>query len=359
MTNHTVTTPTGSGEHATPVEPPRHRARWAAIGAAVAVSFGAGAASLPIADAVTSSGERTVYTAITPCRLADFRPEFQVGPRDTPLGAGETETIAARGAQGDCSAAQLPVDAVALQLNVTALDATLPTFLAITPDGSTGTSSLNPVPGAPPTPNGLTVDLAADGTFKVFNLQGDVNVFFDVTGFYTDHDHDDRYYTKTELDDRLDELKVISLQTARDYFNETAIRRRGPIRFQSSLVLPADYTPGTAMRLQVHYFSSGPLSACSVQVIPDFFSAYRTTTNTFTPGLGTRLDTGLAEFTLDTTDTLSFSAGDEALRTVRATLDSPENDDLMPGDVVNFGFFSANDTCGDDVGTYAAALYYE
>lgn len=236
------------------------RSRWAAIGA--------GAATLPIANAITSSGERTSYTAITPCRLADFRPEFQVGPRSSPLGPNETHTIAARGAQGNCSAAQLPADAVALQLNVTALGATAPTFLSITPDGSTGSSSLNPTPNAPPTPNAVTVRLAADGNFKVFNLQGSVAVFFDVVGFYTDHNHDDRYYTKSEIDGR----KFLPLNVYSDpglNFNSPTFADLNDMGAGSqdvdyNLTLPPDYTAGTDLTLRVLAYSRDPL--CTARV---------------------------------------------------------------------------------------------
>ncbi len=61
----------------------RLRTRWAAIGAAVAVTLGAGA--LATVDAARSSGERTSYFPITPCRLADTRPDFQVGLRRVAL----------------------------------------------------------------------------------------------------------------------------------------------------------------------------------------------------------------------------------------------------------------------------------
>jgi len=50
----------------------------AAIGAAVAVTLGAGG----IGYATTTSGERSIYNAIEPWRLADTRPApNEVGPR--------------------------------------------------------------------------------------------------------------------------------------------------------------------------------------------------------------------------------------------------------------------------------------
>ncbi len=183
------------------------RARWAAIGAAVAVTLGAGTitGTLPIVDAVTSSGERTVYTAVVPCRLIDTRPDaqFNVGPRTTPLGQGETDTFDARGAQGECPAASLPDDAVALALNVTALDATADGFLTFWADGTRpNAASLNPSPAQPPVPNAVTTEQSASGSFNVYNENGTVDIVIDVLGYYTDHNHDDRYYTETEADAR-------------------------------------------------------------------------------------------------------------------------------------------------------------
>jgi hypothetical protein len=178
------------------------RSRWAAFGAAVAVALGAGG-GFGLANAVQDSGERSTYTPISPCRLADTRSNNQIGPRNVPIGPDEVYTIAARGEQGQCVAADLPDDATALVLNVTALGATSQTFLTFWPDGDRPeAASLNPSVGAPPIPNAVTTALASDGSFKIYNERGDVNVVIDVAGFYTDHNHDDRYYTKTEIDDR-------------------------------------------------------------------------------------------------------------------------------------------------------------
>lgn len=171
------------------------RTRWAAIGAAVAVTLGAGGA-ISIVDATVSSGERTVFEAVTPCRLFDTRPAFQIGPRSSPLGPNDTYTATAH---GNCT---IPTDAVGLVMNVTAVDATLPTFLTIWATGATrpNASSLNPAPGQPPTPNAVTTDLSAGGKFDVYNKQGSVHVFADVTGYYADHNHNDQYYTKAQVE---------------------------------------------------------------------------------------------------------------------------------------------------------------
>jgi hypothetical protein len=62
---------------------------------------------------------------------------------------------------------------------------------------------LNWTAGAPPTPNKVDVKLSASGSINLFNLAGNVGVLVDVVGYYADHNHDDRYYTKTQADAQL------------------------------------------------------------------------------------------------------------------------------------------------------------
>lgn len=168
---------------------PIRRARWAAIGAAVAVSLGAG--SLGIARATSPEGAAT-YVAITPCRLFDTRsdPAFRIGPHDT-LTADAQITVAGWGAQGQCTAPDLPSGTTGLQLNVTAVGATGPTYLTFFPGDGTrpNASSLNPPPGQPPTPNAVTTRLDGAGRFSVYNRNGAVDVVVDVVGYYVDHQH--------------------------------------------------------------------------------------------------------------------------------------------------------------------------
>lgn len=174
--------------------PSRHRARWAAIGAAVAVSLGAG--GLGIVQA-TEPDDATAYIPITPCRLVDTRSDaqFHVGPHST-LGPDSKITVGGWGAQGECTSPPLPINISGLQLNVTALGATVPTHLTIYPgDGDPpNVSSLNPFPGQPPVPNAVTTRLELfGGTFSVYNFQGNIDLIIDVVGYYGEHHHDDRY----------------------------------------------------------------------------------------------------------------------------------------------------------------------
>ncbi len=173
------------------------RTRWAAIGAVIAITLGAGGVGL--VEATKGTGDRTVFTSVASCRLVDTRPANGIGGRVTPLGPTDTHTVSARGTSGECS--DIPVDVRAVALNITALGASEPTHLTVWPGGDVpNASSLNPSPGQPPVPNAVTTPLSVDGTFDVFNFAGSVHVVIDLVGYHQDHHHDDRYHTKTEVD---------------------------------------------------------------------------------------------------------------------------------------------------------------
>lgn len=173
------------------------RTRWAALGAAVAVSIGAGGVGL--VNASIDDGERTVFVPIEPCRLVDTRSDTQVGDTTT-LQEDDAVVIDAHGEQGDCD---LPEDASGVSLNVTAVDPSEQTNLRIypTPDDDSVplTASLNPFPGLPQEFNSVVTDLNDDGQFSVYNRFGTVDIVIDVAGYYADHTHDDRYYTEDEM----------------------------------------------------------------------------------------------------------------------------------------------------------------
>jgi len=171
------------------------RSRWAAVGAAIAVTLGAGGIGLVEAD--KGSGERPVTVTIDPCRLRDTRPDRGIGGRTTPLGPAEAYTVWGTGPSGNCN---IPGDATGLVLNVTADQASEATNLRLYPTGSSvpTTSNLNPRPGAAPTPNAVTVGLDGSGRFDIRNAKGSVHVIIDVTAYLVHHTHDDRYVSSVE-----------------------------------------------------------------------------------------------------------------------------------------------------------------
>ena len=176
------------------------RTRWSAVGAAVAVVLGAGFV-LPNASAAVISGERAVFVPIVPCRLFDTRPApDNVGPRATPLGPSDAYTQQVGGPNGHCN---IPTDATAVAMNVTAVGGTANSYLTVYPSDATErpqASNLNWTPGSPAIPNKVDVKLSATRAINLFNLAGSVNILADVVGYYADHNHDDRYYTKAEID---------------------------------------------------------------------------------------------------------------------------------------------------------------
>jgi hypothetical protein len=159
------------------------RSRWAAIGAAVAVSLGAG--GLAITDAASAPGGRSAFVPITPCRLFDTRSDSNnVGPRKTPLAGGETFVQQVTGTNGNCT---IPLDAVGVALNVTTVNGTAASFLTVWPSDATRptASNLNWVANSPATPNKVDVKLSADGKASYFSNAGTVDVISDVVGYYT------------------------------------------------------------------------------------------------------------------------------------------------------------------------------
>jgi hypothetical protein len=138
---------------------------------------------------------KPVVVPITPFRLVDTRPASEdpvLGGPDEPIGQGETRTYQAAGVQ------TVPADAIGVVVNVTALDASAPSFLTVFPAGASipATSTLNPAPGATVF-NSATV-LLGGGKFSVFHNAGSVHMIIDVVGYLQDHNHDERYLEQNQ-----------------------------------------------------------------------------------------------------------------------------------------------------------------
>ncbi len=236
--------------------PQLNRTRWAAIGAAVAVTLGAG--GLGLVHAETSSPDAMpIYTAISPCRLADTRPApDHVGEVAGALAGGATTTVTAAdgNAHGNCT---IPAGVTALALNVTALNATDPTFIQFAPGGTLvagASSSLNPAPGQPPTPNAVNVPLSGTGTFDVYNAVGTVDVIFDVVGYFDDHVHDGSDIVDESLTgDDIKNHSVSSLDTS----NEAGIVYRW---FDLDPVVNLTSTPEIVASVPIRVPSNGYLT---------------------------------------------------------------------------------------------------
>ena len=124
------------------------------------------------------------------CRAFDYRPApNQVGPRPTPLGAGEVVTQQITGSVGDCTGPlAIPTDAVAVAMNVTVVNPTAQSNLRLFPADLTAVptvSNLNFSAGQAPFPNKVDVKLSPGGAVKIFNANGSVSVLGDIVGYYT------------------------------------------------------------------------------------------------------------------------------------------------------------------------------
>ena len=156
------------------------RSRWAGIGAAVAVSLGAGGVGL-IAHA--AGGTPSSFVSITPCRLFDTRPAPDtIGNRNTPLNAGEDFLRQVTGTNGQCT---IPVGATGISYNLT-VPTGIDGFLTIYPADATRplSSNINPVAGESVKANGGIVGLSTAGAIKVYTLPGPLNALLDITGYY-------------------------------------------------------------------------------------------------------------------------------------------------------------------------------
>jgi hypothetical protein len=166
------------------------RSRWAALGAAVAVTLGVGG-GLHFANAATSNA-KTAFVAITPTRIVDTRSnigltgKFADGVARIVQVTG-TVPVAPTGTQ-----VVVPATATAIVANVTVVEPSAGGFLSVRPGDATGTpftSNLNYQPGQN-IPNSVTVGLT-DGKVQVFLGGGTAHVLVDIVGFY--ENADDRY----------------------------------------------------------------------------------------------------------------------------------------------------------------------
>jgi YVTN family beta-propeller protein len=156
------------------------RSRWAAIGAAVAVTFGAG--GLLVADAASSPASSVV--AVDPVRVLDTR---------TGVGlTGRFESRVSRKLQ--ITGAIVPAGATGVLLNMTVVTPSAAGFLSVRPGDATGTpstSSLNFAAGDI-VPNSVQVALPTDGanagqidiTYDAYGATGPTtDVLADVVGY--------------------------------------------------------------------------------------------------------------------------------------------------------------------------------
>lgn len=156
------------------------RSRWAAIGAAVAVTVGAGGV---LTTSAASSEAGSLFVPITPCRLMDTRQPGNVGPLAGPLGAGETISASVSGVHGGCD---IPVSATAAAMNITVVNPTSSSFLTVFPADASRpvTSNINWIADQAATANAVTSGVSAEGAVGVYNESGTIDLLIDVVGYF-------------------------------------------------------------------------------------------------------------------------------------------------------------------------------
>ncbi len=158
------------------------RSRWAAIGAAVAVSFGAGGSVALFAHA--DAPATTSFVAITPCRLFDTRPApDNVGDRSTPLSTAEEFARQVTGTNGNCT---IPGTATAVAYNLTVPDPSVTGYLKLYPGdvAAPNASAVNAQALVGTKSGSGVVGLSSTGTVKLLNQVGPLNALLDITGYF-------------------------------------------------------------------------------------------------------------------------------------------------------------------------------
>lgn len=169
------------------------RSRWAAIGAAIAVTLGAG--GLFVVNAASSTASS--FVSIDPVRILDTRDPTNVGLSGPFVSAVPLDLIVTGSVLTTTGTkVVVPTGATAVSMNVTVVTPTANGFVSIRPADATGlpsVSSLNFKAGDI-VPNAVTVQLPTAGsdqgrieiTFDAYGTTGPTtDLLIDVVGYYT------------------------------------------------------------------------------------------------------------------------------------------------------------------------------
>jgi hypothetical protein len=164
------------------------KARFGLAGAAFFAAFGGlvsiGAVAIDSSPAAATPTTNYYTPLPTPLRIYDTRAASHIGVGTT-LGPGGTDVVAIP---------SIPGTATAVVLNVTAVDATQPSYFTVFPTGDTnaiqsgGTnanfSSLNFVPGVTQ-PNLVVTPVGTSSSVTIFNHAGSADAVVDLQGYYS------------------------------------------------------------------------------------------------------------------------------------------------------------------------------
>ena len=160
-----------------PSEPRRRlwRSRWAAVGAAVAVTFGAGGLF-----AVSAASPESSVVTLEPVRILDTRDPVNVG-LDGPFVSPVAQDLKVTGSVSTTAGTKtvVPIGATGVFLNVTPVGSTAAGFISVRPANAAGlpsTSNVNFTTGAT-NPNAVLVELPVGGADD-----GKIEITFDASG---------------------------------------------------------------------------------------------------------------------------------------------------------------------------------
>jgi len=318
------------------------RSRWAAIGAAIAVTFGFGGfVTGSFAAPATGPGSTAVFKPIAPVRILDTRPApFNTGGIAGPVGPDQTITLQVGGVT------PVPARATAVVMNVTATDTTNASFLTVFPSDQPRptASNLNWVAGDT-VPNLVTVSLSSDGKVSFYNHVGSTNVVADVAGYYVPGN--EKFLSLP--------ITGMTLPTSGTTTPSIDEAHPGGLRFIdapfgnyprliASFTVPPDFTPGTPLDVVITWLVPG---ACSIALQTNNLNVTRV---------------GIPEIAGGATNTgftigASTSTGPGVVAATHATIVSPvPANPLQPGDSIIFGLFRRGDDAADTCNGLTATI---
>lgn len=209
----------------------------------------------------TGSG---LFTATGPTRITDTRPQYQVGPKSTPLGPGQTMNV------------QVPGSPAAAVFNMTVTNSAAPGYLAAYPAGGLAGATSNVNYGAGQTiANRVMVATGTGGQITIYNGSGttSVDVIVDLNGTFGAAGA--KFYPTSPT-------RILDTRNSQPIAANSRIALASPIPSATALVGNFTVTNGTAASyIAVGVASSGPVSTSDINFIP-----FQVQANMGVPGSG-------------------------------------------------------------------------
>jgi hypothetical protein len=228
------------------------RSRWAAFGAAVAVSLGVG--GVLVSQAAPAGDESTIVT-VTPERILDTRDGTDLG-LPGPFVSAVSQKLQVTGSVPTAAGAKtvVPTGATGVLLNVTAVRTSANGFIAVRPGDAIGaptTSSLNITAGVT-VPNAVQVALPTVGagagmidiTFDALGIAGPTtDILVDVVGYTTNTGLQEVVADLADLEHRLTAVETMTAAmpfAVADHQAGATVVSTGQTVASVSLTAPAD-----------------------------------------------------------------------------------------------------------------------